>query len=153
MILSHKSSFFTDCHFPTEAIKASREFSQICLSQAGCELIPSVLLCVFQDALFHKESVAVMEYNTVKETIWAKLALLSGKLCYKTKMGVLVCALVRVSFSRGEELNCQGSFPYLSSSAAADKSLELHKNWFQWQLPSWPQCAFATCSFITAHST
>lgn len=153
MILSHKSSFFTDCHFPTEAKKASREFSQICLSQAGCELITNALLRVFQDVLFHKECVAVMGYNIVKETIRAKLVLLSGKLCYETKTGVLVCALVRVSFPRGEELNSQRSFPYLSSSSAADKPVELHKSWFQWQLPSWPQCAFATGSFITAHST
>lgn len=153
MILSHKSSFFTDCRFPTEAKKASREFSQICLSQAGCKLITSALLCVFQDVLLHKESVAVMEYSIVKETIWAKLVLLSGKLCFQTKMGVMVCALVRVSFPRGEELSCHGSFPYLSSPFAAAKPVELHKSWFQWQLPSWPQCAFGTCSFITAHST
>lgn len=81
--------------------------------------------------MFHKECVAVMGYNIVKETIRAKLALLSGKLCYETKTGVLVCALVRVSFPRGEELNSQRSFPYLSSSSAADKPVELHKSWFQ----------------------
>lgn len=60
--------------------------------------------------MFHKESVAVMEYNTVKETIWAKLVLLSGKLCYQTKTGILVGALVRVSFPRGEESAVRGPF-------------------------------------------
>lgn len=110
MILSHKFSFFTDSHFPTEAKKASREFSEICLSQAGCGLITRALFCVFQDVLFHKERVAVMVYKVVKETIKAKLALLPGKLCYKTKTGVLVCALGTVSFARVRNSAVRGPF-------------------------------------------
>lgn len=90
MILSHKSSFFTDCRFPTEAKKSIQRIQSNLSLPGSCELITNALLCVVQDVLLHKESVAVMGYNIVKETIWAKLVLLSGKLCYQTKAGVLV---------------------------------------------------------------
>lgn len=138
MTFSHKGFLFTDSHFPTEA-KKYPENSQSDLSLPDwlwahhqCIHISVKLfnlLHVFEYVLFHEESVAV---NTgyvidVKENRRVKLALPLGKLCYKAKTGVLVCGLVRFSSPRGKELSSQRSFPYLSSSSAADKPIELYK--------------------------